>query len=64
MKILDLIRKQKRETGYIYIAYLTGQDIESEMRKIGRANKKSLVKECLEREIKIPNFRREGINKI
>jgi len=61
MRILDLIRRQKTEQ--LYVAYSTGLEIENEMRKIGRLNKKNIIKECLEKGIPIPNFRKEGITK-
>ena len=61
MKILDLIRKRKTQNGYP--AYSTDQEIETEMIKIGRDNKKHIIKECQEKGIPIPNFKKEGINK-
>ena len=73
MNILDLIRKQKDY--FIYLAdgkrHITNSllyhsyedELRREQEKIGRENKKKIIAYCKEKGIKIPNFRKEGIEK-
>ena len=50
-------------TDYMYYKSLE-EEIIRESEKIGRENKKKILKECKEKDWKVPNFRYEGIRKL
>ena len=73
MNLLEILRKQRsffiRDTdgrriitNPIIYHGLEEEAIEAQ-KKIGRENKRTIIAECKERGIPVPNFRREGIAK-
>ena len=74
MNLLEILRKQrnffirtadgKKVVTNPVVYYGLEEEALEAQRKIGRQNKRAIIAECKERGIPVPNFRREGIEKI